>query len=74
MRIETTDGRSLEQYVEFPKGHAASPMDRDELVVKFAALASPDLSDDQVEKIYDLITRFDELDNVQPLFHALKIR
>jgi 2-methylcitrate dehydratase len=74
VRVETADGRSFEEYVEFPKGHAASPMDHDELVVKFAALAAPELSNDQVEQIYDLINRFDELDNVQALFSALKIR
>jgi 2-methylcitrate dehydratase len=74
VRIQTKDGRSLEKYVEFPKGHAASPMDKDELMVKFAALASPELPMERVEEIYDLIDRFDELDAVQPLFDAVKIR
>jgi 2-methylcitrate dehydratase len=74
VRIETADGRSFEKYVEFPKGHAAAPMDRDELMVKFAALASPELSGDQVEEIYDVIDGLDELDTVQPLFEALRIR
>jgi 2-methylcitrate dehydratase len=74
VRIQTTDGRAFEQYVEYPKGHAASPMDRDELVVKFGAQAAPELSKDRVEETYDLISRFDELENVQPLFDAVKIR
>jgi 2-methylcitrate dehydratase len=74
VRIQTTDGRSFEEYVEFPKGHATSPMDREQLVVKFAALAAPDLTHDQVEEIYGLIQRFDELDTMQPFFEAVKIR
>jgi len=74
VRIDTTDGRSFEEYVEFPKGHATSPMDKDELVVKFAALAAPDKSKEQVEEIYDLIDRMDELETMQPFFDAIKIR
>jgi 2-methylcitrate dehydratase len=72
--IRTTDGRSFDEYVEFPKGHPTAPMDKDELMVKFAALASPEFSDEKVEEIYDLIDRFDQLASMRVLFDALKIR
>jgi 2-methylcitrate dehydratase len=74
VRIKTVDGRSFEEYVEYPKGHAASPMDREELMVKFAALASPELSSQRVEEVYDLVDRLEELRSLQPLFDAVKIR
>lgn len=74
VRILTTDGGSFEEYVEYPKGHQKSPMNRDELVVKFAALASPEFSNEKVEEIYELIDRFDELENAQPFFEAVKIQ
>jgi 2-methylcitrate dehydratase len=72
--IRTSDGRSFEEYVEYPKGHPSAPMEKDELMVKFAALASPEFSQEKVEEIYALIDRFDELESMQPFFDALKIR
>lgn len=72
--IRTSDGRSFEEYVEYPKGHPSTPMEKDELMVKFAALASPEFSQEKVEEIYELIDRFDELESMRPFFEALKIR
>jgi 2-methylcitrate dehydratase len=72
--INTTDGRTLEQYVEFPKGHPTSPMDKEELVVKFAALAAPELTRERVEEAYDVIDRFDDLDDMRPFFEAVRIK
>jgi hypothetical protein len=42
--------------------------------VKFAALAAPELDRAKVESIYELIDGFDQLDNMQPFFDAVKIR
>ena len=72
VRIHTTGGQTFEEYVEYPKGHAAMPMDKDDLIVKFAALAAPELSQEKVDEIYDLIDRFDDLETMQPLFDAIK--
>ncbi len=72
VRIQTTGGQTFEEYVEYPKGHAAMPMDKDDLIVKFAALAAPELSQEKVDEIYDLIDRFDDLETMQPLFDAIK--
>jgi 2-methylcitrate dehydratase len=74
VRIVTSDGRSFEEYLEFPKGHPTTPMGKQELIVKFAALASPELSIDRVEEVYQLIDRFEELESMQPLFGAVRIR
>jgi len=74
VRIVTTDGGLFELYVEFPKGHPTMPMEKNELMTKFGALASPELSQDKVEEIYQLIERFDDLETMQPLFDAVRIR
>jgi 2-methylcitrate dehydratase len=72
--IVTTSGASFQTYVEYPKGHPTLPMDRDELVTKFASLAAPELSRAQVEGIYDVIERFDTLGSMKPFFEAVRIR
>lgn len=72
--IVTTSGASFQTYVEYPKGHPTMPMDRDELVTKFASLAAPDLSRAQVEGIYDVIERFDTFGSMKPFFEAVRIR
>ena len=72
--IETHSGGSFEQYVEFPKGHPAQPMDKQDLLVKFSALAAPELSESDSERIYDLISTFDEMDDLSAFFAAIRIR
>ena len=72
--IETASGESFEEYVEFPRGHYKAPLEKVDLLQKFAALAAPELNDSQVEEIYDLIMRFDELDTMTPFFGAIRIR
>ncbi len=72
--MTTAHGRTLELYVELPKGHPSAPMNKEELVVKFAALASPELTRERVEEVYDVIDRFDELDDMRPFFDAIRIK
>jgi len=72
--IETTSGERFEEYVEFPRGHYTMPLEKVDLVQKFAALASPELSEAQVEGIYDLIMEFDNLETMAPLFEAVRIK
>ena len=72
--IETASGESFEEYVEFPRGHYTTPLEKVDLLGKFAALAAPELNESQVEEIYELIMRFDELDTMAPFFEAIRIR
>jgi 2-methylcitrate dehydratase len=72
--IETTSGERFEEYVEFPRGHYTTPLEKVDLVQKFAALASPELSEKKVEEIYDMIMDFDTLETMAPFFNAIRIR
>jgi 2-methylcitrate dehydratase len=72
--IETTSGESFEEYVEYPIGHAKMPMEKTDLVQKFAALAAPEMSAAKVNEVYGLIDRFDELDSMAPFFEGIRVR
>ena len=70
--IETTLGETFEEYVEYPLGHWRAPLERDDLVAKFEALAAPDLDPGRVAAVYDLVMEFEALDSMAPLFEALR--
>jgi 2-methylcitrate dehydratase PrpD len=74
IRVETRDGTAHEEYVEYPIGHAKMPMEKEDLLVKFAALAAPELDRKEVEGIYELIDGFDTLESVARFFEAVRIR
>jgi len=69
-----TVGGTFEEYVEYPRGHYTTPLEKVDLVQKFAALAAPELPEKKVEEIYDLVMRFDTLDTLAPFFSAVRIR
>jgi 2-methylcitrate dehydratase PrpD len=50
-RIELTDGRRLEKYVEHPKGDPGNPLSWDELIAKFKSLAVPIVSTARSDEI-----------------------
>jgi 2-methylcitrate dehydratase PrpD len=50
-RIDLTDGRRLEKYVEHPKGDPGNPLSWDELIAKFKSLAVPIVSPARSEEI-----------------------
>lgn len=72
--IETTSGQKFEEYVEYPIGHARMPMQKTDLMQKFAALAAPEMSQQKVDEVYDFIMRFDELDTLAPFFEAIRVK
>jgi 2-methylcitrate dehydratase len=72
--ITTSAGRKLEEYVEYPVGHARMPMQKSDLVDKFAALAAPEMSAAEVDRVYELIAGFEGLDSMAPFFDAIRIR
>jgi 2-methylcitrate dehydratase len=72
--IETAGGKRHEEYVEFPRGHYTTPLEKVDLMQKFAALAAPEMDEARVERVYDLVMRFDELEDMGPFFEAIRIR
>jgi 2-methylcitrate dehydratase PrpD len=50
-RVELTDGRRLEKYIEHPKGDPGNPLIWDELIAKFKALAVPTVSSARADDI-----------------------
>jgi len=72
--ITTAEGNVLEEYVEYPIGHAKMPMQKTDLVQKFAALAAPEMSAAKVDSVYELIANFDDLGSMAPFFEAVRIR
>jgi len=50
-RIDLTDGRRLEKFVEHPKGDPGNPLSWDELIAKFKTLVAPVLSSARSDEI-----------------------
>jgi 2-methylcitrate dehydratase PrpD len=50
-RIDLTDGRRLEKYVEHPKGDPGNPLSWEELIAKFKSLAIPIVSSARADEI-----------------------
>ncbi len=50
-RIDLTDGRRLEKYVEHPKGDPGNPLSWAELIAKFKSLAVPIVSSARSDEI-----------------------
>ncbi len=65
--ITLADGRKVEKYVKYPRGHAGNPMTDDEVVAKFRKLAGGVVSASTADRIIDLCMKFDRLTDVAPL-------
>jgi 2-methylcitrate dehydratase len=67
VEIETTDGRTLERRLDFPKGDPRNPLTDAELEAKFDALAAPVLSEAAMRRLKDAIWHLEERDSVTEL-------
>jgi 2-methylcitrate dehydratase len=65
--IKTTDGRTVEKKVTYPRGHAGNPMTDEEVIRKFKSLAGGVVSDATAERIVNTALSFHELDDVATL-------
>ena len=65
--IETTDGRSLSQQLDYPKGDPRNPLSDEEIEQKFDALASPILSEKARARVKDTVWNLE----AQPSIGAL---
>jgi len=72
--VTTKNGERLEEYVEFPRGHWTTPLERVDLLQKFGALAAPEMDEARVENVYDCVMEFEKLDSLAPLYELLRVR
>ena len=57
--VRTTDGRTVEKKVTYPRGHAGNPMTDEEVIAKFRKLASGVVDDATADRIVNMALAFD---------------
>jgi 2-methylcitrate dehydratase len=67
VEIEMTDGKVFDRRIDIPKGDPRDPMTKEELTIKFDALASPVVSEGRRAKIRDAVYSLDSLDRASDL-------
>ena len=70
--ITTTDGRSLTEQLDYPKGDPRNPLTDQEIEEKFAALAEGILSPQAQRKLKDAIWNLEKLSSVSNLMALMK--
>ena len=71
--IKTTDGREVEQQLDYPKGDPRNPLTNDEISGKFKALAEGIATTEDVERMQNAINRTEEFDDVRELMSQLTV-
>jgi 2-methylcitrate dehydratase len=59
--VRTTDGRTFEEYLEYPKGDPREPMTMEDLQNKFSALSSELISKDRQDELENMIFECEEM-------------
>jgi 2-methylcitrate dehydratase len=70
--IRTTDGRSLERRLDYPKGDPRNPLTDREIEDKFNALAERTFSASARRRVVDAVWNLEKLDSVSRLMDMLK--
>jgi 2-methylcitrate dehydratase len=70
--IRTTDGRSLERRLDYPKGDPRNPLSDKEIEDKFNALAERTFSASARRRVVDAVWNLEKLDSVSRLMDMLK--
>jgi len=65
--VKLRDGRTLEQFVTYPRGHARNPMTDQEVIAKFRGLARGVVSDDVAANLVSRALHYDELPDTAEL-------
>jgi 2-methylcitrate dehydratase len=73
VRIHLRDGRTFEQEVTFPRGHAHNPMTDDEVVAKFRSMAESMLPENRIVEIIDRCWNLDKQSEIASLLALLAI-
>jgi 2-methylcitrate dehydratase PrpD len=72
--VRTTDGRTVEHALRYPKGHDKSPMSRGEIEGKFRRLFGSYGGDAQAGAVIAAVDGLDRAATVAPLFAAFTRR
>ena len=70
--IHTTDGRTFEKQIDYPKGDPRNPLTDDEIEVKFDALASPVLSAGRMQELKEAIWNLESQPSISGLMDLMK--
>lgn len=65
--ITTKDGRKFEKRVDVPHGFGDDPLTDSELEEKLKGMAERYMTDDQIQKIFDIIWNVEKIDNMSAL-------
>jgi 2-methylcitrate dehydratase len=71
VRITTTDGRTFDKQIDYPKGDPRNPLSDREIEDKFDALAEPVLSPGRRQKIKDAVWRLERERSISDLLERL---
>jgi len=71
--IRTKDGKTVSQYLEYPKGDPREPMTDEDIAVKFNALSAAALSLNRQAEIRAAIGRIEAFENVTNFMSRLKV-
>jgi len=72
--ITTSDGKTVEKEVEFPKGYPANPMTNADLEEKFRALTSDVMNMSQQNRVIEAIGNLDRAPNLNEFTAAMTVR
>lgn len=73
MEIMLQSGRRLTRSEDYPKGHSRNPLSDGELEQKCLGLTAGVLSPERQAALLERLWRFDELENLDPLFEAVRV-
>ncbi len=71
--IKTTDGRSFEKQLDYPKGDPRNPLTDEELTGKFAALAVGIASAEDVDRMHHAVNTTETYDDVREFMSELVV-
>jgi 2-methylcitrate dehydratase len=72
VQIQTRDGRSLNQQLDFPKGDPRNPLTDQEIEEKFAALADGVLSKPAQKRVKDAVWSLERVGSVSDLMALME--
>jgi 2-methylcitrate dehydratase len=71
--IRTKDGKTVSQYLEYPKGDPREPMTDEDIAVKFNALSAAVLSSDRQAEIRKAIGKLETYESAADFLNKLKV-
>jgi 2-methylcitrate dehydratase PrpD len=74
VEITTMDGETLEERRSVPRGDAADPLTRDEIITKFRTAAADRLTAEGIDEVVQTIADLEQASDVRPLIHAFRGR